>query len=111
MARKPRGEKASKYTAPTRGEAQRRQGQRSVLTLTKTAHMLCEQKDGSLQILLHSHPSLAAPAPAPIAPNGSTRSASSPQAPSDQSSDLGAGYTPSLHRHHPPPRRQHKPSL
>lgn len=38
--------------------------------------MLCEQKDGSLQILLHGHRSLAVPAPAPIAPNGSTRSAS-----------------------------------
>lgn len=42
--------------------------------------MLREQKDGSLQILLHGHPSLAVPAaPAPIAPHGSsgsTRSAS-----------------------------------
>lgn len=38
--------------------------------------MLCEQKDGSLQILLHGHPSLAVPEPAPIAPHGSTRSAS-----------------------------------
>lgn len=38
--------------------------------------MLCEQKDGSLQILLHGHPRLAVPAPAPIAPHGSTRSAS-----------------------------------
>lgn len=38
--------------------------------------MLCEQKDGSLQILLHGHPSLAVPAPAPIAPHSGTRSAS-----------------------------------
>lgn len=30
--------------------------------------MLCEQKDGSLQILLHGHPSLAVPAEAPITP-------------------------------------------
>lgn len=28
----------------------------------------CEQKDGSLQILLHGHPSLAVPAEAPITP-------------------------------------------
>lgn len=38
--------------------------------------MLREQKDGSLQILLHGHPSLAVPAAAPIAPHGSTRAAS-----------------------------------
>lgn len=42
--------------------------------------MLCEQKDGSLQILLHGHPSLAERAPAPIAPHGGTRSASLLQA-------------------------------
>lgn len=34
--------------------------------------MLCEQKDGSLQILLHGRPGPAVPAPAPIAPRGST---------------------------------------